>query len=135
MQPGGGSGESDLSGAWSGLYTFPRAQPPVFFEAVLVEATSWLTGTITEEVEIEGHRRMLEAVVQGRRSGSSVTWLKIYDGGLRAYDAVHYEGRVNAEATEIEGKWRIPGNWSGGFLMIRAGGRQAVRSRAIFQDA
>jgi hypothetical protein len=105
----------------------------VFFEAVLAEATSWLTGTITEEVEIDGRRRVLEAVVQGKRSGSSVTWLKIYDGGLRAYDAVHYEGRVNAEATEIEGRWRIPGNWSGGFLMIRAGGRQAALSRSVVE--
>jgi hypothetical protein len=33
---------------------------------------------------------------------------------------VHYEGTVNAEATEIDGRWRLPG-FSGAFLMIRAG--------------
>ena len=35
-----------------------------------------------------------------------------------------YEGLVNADATEIDGRWRLPGTMeSGTFLMVRSGKR------------
>jgi hypothetical protein len=70
---------------------------------------------------------MISATLQGRRDGARVTWLKLYDRMLRAYNEVAYEGQVNEDATEISGQWRIPGNWSGTFLMIRAPTRTLAR--------
>jgi hypothetical protein len=107
----------DLSGTWDGLYEYPQMQPPVPFVARLTETDSWLAG-MTQETDVFG--RTLDAALQGRRTGHSVTMLKIYDGGTEGYDTVHYEGIVNADGTEIAGRWTIPGNWSGPFLMIRS---------------
>jgi hypothetical protein len=118
----------DLSGAWSGLYSFPKARPPVFFDADLTDADGWITGTVSETVKIGAHTRILTSTLQGRRTGRHVTWLKTYDDAPGEYDAVHYEGKVNADASEIEGRWVIPGNWSGTFLMIR-GARGRARQR------
>jgi hypothetical protein len=119
----------DLSGAWSGLYGFPRGAQPVFFEANLADAEGWLTGTITEQVTVGRQKTVLQSALQGRRDGHGVTWLKIYDGTVENYDTVHYQGSINADATEIEGTWRIPGNWSGNFLMIRPGAGQVAQRR------
>ena len=34
---------------------------------------------------------------------------------------MYYEGAVNADATEISGRWQLPGvNLSGTFLMVRS---------------
>jgi hypothetical protein len=75
-----------------------------------------------------------------RRSSALVSLLspfvKTYDGAGAPYDrAVSYDGTLSADATEIEGRWRIPGNWSGKFLMIRSGGRQEEVSRKVFERA
>ena len=121
----GGPSQSDrldLSGAWQGLYSYPVKQPSVPFTATLDEALGWLTGR-TEETGSIGDARGLtiSATLQGRRTGRSVTFLKTYDGAYRGYDSVRYEGAVNEEGTEIDGRWSIAGVWSGSFLMIRSG--------------
>ncbi len=125
-------GEFNLTGFWRGLYSYPTNRAPVPFSANLVEDGSWLTGS-TEEVatrrELLG--RTLTATVQGRRTGSAVRFLKLYNATLRAYDSVAYEGAVNAEGTEIEGTWTIPGNWSGKFLMIRDGEVALAATKAV----
>jgi hypothetical protein len=78
----------------------------------------------TEEIGEEGDAagKRISATLQGRRDGYAVTWLKIYDLDYRHYDTVRYEGTVSPDGLEIEGRWTVPGNWSGTFLMIRAGG-------------
>jgi len=115
-----GTGAS-LSGAWSGVYSFPRdAHRPVSFSAKLTQDGPWIVGT-SEEVAERGRARgvRISATLQGRRDGVRVCWLKLYDRILRTYNEVAYEGQVNEDATEISGEWRIAGNWSGTFLMIR----------------
>lgn len=122
----------DLSGSWRGLYSYPSGRPPVAFTAELTESGSWLTGTTIEVAtrrEVSG--RTLTATLQGRRSGNSVKFLKLYDASVSGYDAVAYEGRVNGEGTEIEGRWSVPSNWSGTFLMIREGAAATVRARRV----
>jgi hypothetical protein len=113
----------DLSGVWHGFYNYPIAKEPVPFTATLVDTDGSLGGA-TEEVGNMGDAAgvTMTATLQGRRSGSSVVWLKIYDGDFVHYDAVRYEGAVSEDGLEIEGRWTVPGNWSGTFLMIRAGG-------------
>jgi hypothetical protein len=94
---------------------------PVHFAAVLSDdGDGWLAGR-TEEVPTAGSRRgePMTASLQGRRAERSVTFLKTYDAIGGGFDAVRYEGQINADFTEIKGRWIIPGNWSGKFVMTR----------------
>jgi hypothetical protein len=119
----------DLSGSWDGLYSYPRDLAPVSFVADLKETGGWFTGT-TRETATNGSAsgEILGATLQGRRSGSSVKFLKLYDGSAPGYDSVAYEGSVSADGTEIDGRWTAIGNWSGTFLMIRSRGVAESRS-------
>ncbi len=45
---------------------------------------------------------------------------KSYEAADRDYTVVEYEGILSGDGTEIEGRWTIPGNCSGTFLMIRS---------------
>jgi hypothetical protein len=75
---------------------------------------------------------VLNAMIDGVRSGNSVQFTKVYepvDGG-RPRGPVLYDGLLNADATEIDGRWRIPGNWSGTFMMIRSSGPAAAEEVA-----
>ena len=122
----------NLSGQWQGFYSYPSRQRPVSFSATLTEAGSWLTGMTTETgTEGKARGRVLGATLQGRRTARSVTFLKLYADGFPAYDGVHYEGEVRADGTEIEGRWSIPGSWSGTFLMVRSGGHKAERRQKL----
>jgi hypothetical protein len=61
------------------------------------------------------------ASIAGHRSGSAVSFVKRYEPPSYGYDTVFYEGVVNAEATEIDGRWKLPGTlFSGTFLMVRS---------------
>ena len=60
-----------------------------------------------------------KASIAGHRSGSAVSFVKRYEPPGYGYDKVIYEGLVNADATEIDGRWRLPG-LSGTFLMVRS---------------
>ncbi len=113
----------DLSGEWHGQYTYPRYKGPVHFTTHLIQTASWFTGR-TEEIGTAGRARgvTITATLQGRLTGQSVIFLKIYDGEYRGYDSVQYSGAVNEDATEIEGTWTISNSWSGKFLMIRPSG-------------
>lgn len=118
------NGKANLTGHWTGLYNYPDCEPPVPFEAVLHESSGCLTGTI-EEVSDLIHRfgDRLRAVIDGRREGSLVQFLKMYDAD-EDYDVVHYEGEIHPDGNEIDGRWDIAGIWSGTFLMIRASGAE-----------
>jgi hypothetical protein len=126
----------NLTGVWHGLYTYPGGQP-VSFVATLIETGSALSGTVHEpRVFGKGADATLYATLHGSRNGNAVTFVKTYDGAGAPYDrAVSYDGTLSADATEIEGRWRIPGNWSGKFLMIRSAGRQEEVSRTVFERA
>jgi hypothetical protein len=122
----------NLTGVWNGLYSYPVAREPVSFIATLTETGGWLTGT-TEEIASVGAMRgqTITATLQGRRAGRGVTFLKTYDDLPRGYDTVHYAGDANDDGSEIEGRWTVPGNWSGKFLMIRAGGASATQTLEV----
>jgi len=51
------------------------------------------------------------ATLSGGRQGNSITFVKSYDGGAGPdyQNPVAYEGALNGDATEIEGRWRIRG--------------------------
>lgn len=119
-------GETDLSGRWSGLFNYPDGGPATAFEAKLRDSDGVLTGTTTEVGEtLQTMGETLSAVLDGRRDGNAVRFLKMYDGSAGDYDVVHYEGAVQPGGDEIEGRWTIPNIWSGTFLMVRHAGAKA----------
>jgi len=124
-----GEGEYNLSGEWSGLYSYPARYPPNSFEATIRDAGGIITGEIRQPGEFFEQTRVQHAVIEGRREGSLVRWVKIYDDLRRA--TPHYEGTVHAEGDEIEGTWHIPGDWSGTFMMIRRRKESAAETRKV----
>jgi hypothetical protein len=109
----------DLTGVWNGLYSYPDGRS-VAFVATLIESGSTLTGS-THEPCVGGDcpSGTLFASLTGGRAGTSVNFRKTYEGAGPRYGTVNYAGTLNADATEIEGRWAIPGVWSGKFMMIR----------------
>lgn len=114
------SGAGDLSGEWRGIFNYPAGAPPTEFTATLQDAGGTLTGS-TVESSLRGGT--IAAHLDGRRFGPAVTFMKLYDeDGGGTYDAVAYQGAVDGEGLEITGRWSIPGNWSGTFIMVRERG-------------
>ncbi len=125
----------DLTGVWNGLYSYADGRS-VTFVATVIEHGSALTGSTHEPCVFSRVRGgTLYATLMGSRHGSAVAFRKTYDGAVRGYCVVDYAGTLNADATEIEGRWTIPGVWSGTFLMIlpdraAAGAEHSVKARA-----
>lgn len=120
------SGEADrnLSGTWSGLYTYADGMS-VPFEAELLEIANRISGSVREEAR-DG---LIGAHVDGEVEGDHVRFLKTYDRQEGGYDYVLYEGTADKDGLEIAGGWRIPGSLSGTFLMVRpASGGAAVEA-------
>ncbi len=108
-----------MSGLWHGQFTYPTAAPPEFFTANLQERPEFLRGS-TREVSRFGWSlgQTLYATIFGRRQGRDIMFTKVYNGRL-SHHCIQYAGCLSADNAEIEGVWRVPGKWSGQFLMIR----------------
>ena len=123
---------ADLSGRWHGFYNLPVDEPPTLFEAELLDTGGLLSGETTEEGDTPDCFGMtLHAVIDGRREGSRVAFTKRYDYLPRADYAINYEGGLAPGGDEIEGRWAIPGAWSGTFVMVR----QSRQSDAVEREA
>jgi len=111
----------DLTGVWDGTFVQPNVGM-VTFLATLIESGGALGGNVTEPCMLPDCPLSIHnASIAGHRSGSSVSFVKRYEPAGYGYDTVSYEGLVNADATEIDGRWRLPGTTlSGTFLMVRA---------------
>jgi hypothetical protein len=106
------------------MFSYPRAHPPTLFTAVVMDLGGSVSGT-THEVSTVGAfaGQALEAAIDGARSGGVIRFTKVYDAAAPGHRSpVIYEGVLNADATEIEGEWSIPGSWSGRFIMVRSEG-------------
>jgi hypothetical protein len=110
-----------LTGVWDGTFVQPNAGM-VTFLATLIESGGALGGNVIEPCIIPGCPLSTHnASIAGHRSGSAVSFVKRYEPPGYGYDTVLYEGSVNAEATEIDGRWKLPGTTlSGTFLMVRS---------------
>lgn len=126
--------DNNLTGVWHGLYTYPGQQQPVYFVATLIDSGSQISG-MTHESEIGefGAPLTLYAAISGARRGTSVSFVKSYDGSGGWDHSVAYEGSVNGEWTEIEGRWSIGGEATGKFLMIRTRGVTESVVRKAFE--
>ena len=122
--------EYDLSGQWSGIYNYPALYPPNTFEATIRDSGGVVTGVITQPGEFfEPPGTVQQAVIDGRRNGTSLSFVKMYDDLNRP--TPHYHGVIQAGGDEIEGEWTIPGNWSGTFLMVRGPRTKASVERRV----
>jgi hypothetical protein len=118
----------DLSGHWTGMFNYPGPFPPVGFEAELRDLGGSIAGTVSEPDADHG---ILQAIVEGSRQGSAVTFTKMYDDSERMPEPVFYSGTIQPDGYEISGRWEIPGHWSGTFLMVRnPGAAEAVEVQA-----
>ena len=111
----------DLTGVWDGTYIQPSVGM-VTFLVTLIESGGALTGNVTEPCILRAcPLRTHDASITGHRSANAVSFVKNYEPPGYGYDKVFYEGTVNADATEISGRWRLPGAAdSGSFLMVRS---------------
>ena len=125
-----------LTGIWHGIYSYPIARAPVSFAATLIETASAVSGTTHELCTIGGSpNEILYATLLGSRQDRAISFMKTYDGANPRYSTVAYEGALSPDGTEIEGRWIVPGNWSGKFLMIRSSGKTEAVVRTVFERA
>jgi hypothetical protein len=126
------SGSDDLSGGWDGIFNYPRGYRPNAFTATLRDTGGFLTGETTEPSQDRRDRNaVLHAWLEGRRENMTAIFVKHYDDPTRAEDAVHYTGSISPDGTEISGRWDIPGNWSGTFIMVRKAGKTEEAGQKI----
>ncbi len=125
-------GERNLTGIWNGLYTYADGRSTAFV-ATLIESSGSLTGTTHEQSTLPGSSgATLYASLSGSRRDSSVAFTKAYDQpDVFHRSPIHYEGALNGDGTEIEGRWTIVKVWSGRFLMIRSPGQEAKAERKV----
>jgi hypothetical protein len=107
----------DLTGVWYGRYDADAWTETNGFIAVLEESGGVLTGVITER-DTTGRAEVRRALVDGRRDGTGVRFVKQYDGSGGHDHAIDYSGNVDAEGLEMTGIWRHAFG-SGRFVMER----------------
>src|SRR5262249_32292372 len=126
----------NLTGIWHGLYSYPIPRAPVSFVATLIETASTISGTTHEPCAVGGSpNEILYATLLGSRQGSRVSFVKTYDGTNPNYRTVAYEGTLSPDPTESGGRWMLPSNWSGKFLMIPPAGKTEAVTRRVFERA
>jgi hypothetical protein len=132
MRAAADSPARNLTGFWHGQYSYPAAtRPPVPFSANLIQSEDCLGGSITERALLgRARERTLYATIKGRRDGSTVRFLKVYEANSGPYTSVAYSGALSEDGLEIDGDW-IAAGWSGRFLMIRAGGVATKIARQV----
>ena len=124
----------DVTGSWSGIYSYPRALPANGFMAVLRETAGAITGETIERSPSrhpdydDGEAR---AFLDGRREGSEVRFIKHYDAAHRLGTPVLYQGTLAPDGDEITGRWEMPGDWSGTFIMTHEARRGAREERQV----
>jgi hypothetical protein len=117
------SDAGNLTGTWNGIFNYPRLLRPNAFTATLRDNGGLLVGETSEPSQDRHDRNaVLHALLEGQRDGNTVTFSKSYDDPARAR-AVQYTGSVSPDGTEINGRWDIPGIWSGTFIMVRKAGK------------
>jgi hypothetical protein len=118
----------DLSGLWTGAFSYSGSMTTVAFDTSLEAAQGALGGVVQELTHVRRPPRRVTASLQGRRDARFVSWIKSYDEPqLPGYEEpVAYEGELSGDGVEIRGVWRLPGA-HGTFLMIRARCLEAER--------
>ncbi len=108
---------AQLSSRWQGSYSYPNNNPVVPFNLELQVNGSAFNGRTTEPATFgKGSSPNLYGNVRGNIQGSSVSFVKTYDGTNGVNHSVQYEGSVSADGSTMSGTWRVK-DFSGGFRM------------------
>lgn len=129
------SEEHDLTGRWIGIFNYPEQLPPNSFEAELRDVGGVITGLTRERDDDPfGTGEILHAVIEGHRSGTTVTFNKVYDLLEPEAVVIFYEGSIQPGGDEIEGRWHRADLWSGTFLMVRQGKAKDAAEREVGEE-
>lgn len=124
-------GAENLTGIWNGLYTYHDGRS-ISFVATLIDGGGSLTGTTHEPHSWTSVT--LYATLLGTHHDGAVIFTKTYDRPDRYHrDPIFYDGALNRDGTEIEGRWVIGPRVSGKFLMIRPAPRRAKVAQTAFE--
>ncbi|MDX2237562.1 MAG: hypothetical protein NW203_08350 [Hyphomonadaceae bacterium] len=108
----------NLTGAWRGVYA-GDGNANTEFTATMSSLGSRLSGAMVEPNTFgSGDVAFLLSTITGQIDGSSVVFLKTYDGSGGQSHTVRYEGRISANGRRIAGTWTT-GGVSGPFEMVR----------------
>jgi hypothetical protein len=112
---------ASLTGSWSGAYRYPNdVGHETVFNVRIEEVGGAFTGAIQEpNLMHPDFGPVASAEIEGVRNGSQVSFAKFYDGRGGMAHAVQYDGTADAGLMRIDGRWTIPGDWSGTFFMVR----------------
>ena len=123
-----------LTGLWTGLYSYPSRLRPVFFVATLISHGPAFSGRTEEAADsAAGAPLALGAALTGQEGSGLVAFTKTYEGAWE--HSVLYAGRLSPDRTEIEGRWTIPGAWTGRFLMMRGERAGETELRRAWEEA
>ncbi len=115
----------NLSGLWSGSYVYPGELKPVPFNVELRDHDGRLSGEVSEPAPPYMAVGEAHAMLTGGRSGSNVSFTKVYDSLEHFLDPVTYVGTLDDEECEIAGTWSISPGFSGSFVMTRPNSENA----------
>jgi hypothetical protein len=119
---------SSLTGSWSGAYRYPGESRETVFNARIQEDGGAFIGTIQEPNDfVQSAGSVLNATIDGGRTGSAVTFTKFYDHADVRH-SIRYDGSVDDALMRIEGRWVVHPGWSGTFFMVREDDGEATEA-------
>lgn len=127
--PEGPDSEGNLTGYWSGSFSYAGGEGPIPFSAHISDIAGSISGTTLEpNTFARGPLTELSADIMGAANGATISFVKRYHRGPGVHrHPIYYSGTVDAKFTRIEGGWRFNDGFSGTFVMLRAsGGAKAV---------
>ncbi len=117
--------EINMSGEWTGVYDYPNNEDvAVPFQVKLSDIDGLISGDMIEpNTFVDSGGDKLLSVINGKREGFYITFLKIYESSEEtdSYEII-YEGTINKDVTLIQGNWKTTDDmtWSGPFVMNRS---------------
>ncbi len=109
----------NISGLWMGSFSYPsNLGPTTPFLARIEDHDGRLSGDIMEPNTVGSSSEQLQSFLSGTREGSSIDFVKAYDGASDAAHAVDYVGRLSGDGMMITGVWSLA-TLDGSFEMYR----------------
>ena len=119
---------ANLTGRWSGVYFYPvdpvfnpdDTMPATPFVAELTDHGGQVTGTVAEPDNLYGDGACtIPSVIDGSHDESHLRFTKFSEAAEGYEEPIQYEGAIAPDGLSIQGRWSIPGDWSGNFRMER----------------
>jgi len=103
--------QHNLTGVWTGSYSYPDGRAPVEFLVILKEESNGkLIGALREPNTFTNASDLfLGAWISGAVKSGQVLFTKTYDGTAGQSHSVDYKGTVNWKTRVIDGQWSLNG--------------------------